>query len=460
MRYLLEELGPPLRQYWIANDKEELPFNRDERRWVYASAKGENKNFGFGTTEQLYSIGHPIIKQSTFPLASHTAKAFFQDPTGIPCTKIMGAHHKRAKLFHPQSIINISAMSFGSLGERAVRAMGLGAKNGNAFHNTGEGGVSEHHKVSGADLIWQLGTSYYGARDDSGNFSLDVLAAEVEATPQIRAIEIKLSQGAKPGKGGILPAAKVTVEIAKVRKIPVGESCLSPNNHREFSSAAELINFIESIATRTGLPVGIKSAIGELNFWKELAQLMKERNEGPDFIAIDGGEGGTGAAPLAFSDHVSLPFKIGFSRVYQIFLDAGICERVVWIGAGKLGFPDRAVVALALGCDLIAVARESMLAIGCIQSQLCHTGHCPSGVATQSKWLQRGLNVAQKGKRMEKYIKSFRKELLTLSHAAGYEHPAQFSGSDVDICTGVNEFTALHKIFGYQKKSVTLEHIH
>ena len=188
-----------------------------------------------------------------------------------------------------------------------------------------------------------------------------------------------MSQGAKPGKGGILPAAKVTAEIATVRKIPVGKSCLSPNNHTEFSTASELIDFIEAIAARTGIPVGIKSAIGELDFWKELAVLMKERNQGPDFIAIDGGEGGTGAAPLTFSDHVSLPFKIGFARVYQIFLEAGICDRVVWIGSGKLGFPDRAVVALALGCDLIAVARESMLAIGCIQSQLCHTGHCPAG---------------------------------------------------------------------------------
>ena len=392
--------------------------------------------------------------------ASHTIKPFIEgEPSSIPCAKIMGAFHKRAKPFHPLSIINISAMSFGSLGEKAVRAMGLGAKNASAFHNTGEGGVSDHHKASNADLIWQLGTGYYGARDDSGSFSLDVLAAEVEATPQIRAIEIKLSQGAKPGKGGILPGKKVTAEIARVRKIPVGKDCLSPNAHTEFSTADELIDFIESIASRTGIPVGIKSAVGEMNFWHELAQKMKERNQGPDFIAIDGGEGGTGAAPLTFADHVSLPFKIGFARVYQVFLEADIVDRVVWIGSGKLGFPDRAVIAFAMGCDLIAVARESMLAIGCIQSQLCHTGHCPAGVATQSKWLQRGLNVETKGKRMEKYMKSFRKELLALSHAAGHLHPTQFTGKDVDICVGVNEFASLQSIFSYEKKPVSIQSV-
>ena len=460
MRYLLEELGPPLRQYWIANDKEERPFHRDERRWVYASAKGENSNFGFGTTEQLYEVGHPIIKHSTFPVASHKVQPFLHnDPSSIPCAKVMGAFHKRKTPFHPLSIINISAMSFGSLGKKAVRAMGLGAKNSQSFHNTGEGGVSDHHKASQADLIWQLGTGYYGARDDSGHFNLDVLAAEVAATPQIRAIEIKLSQGAKPGKGGILPGAKVTAEIAQVRKIPVGKDCLSPNAHAEFSTPDELIDFIESIASRTGIPVGIKSAVGEIHFWKELANRMKERGQGPDFIAIDGGEGGTGAAPLAFSDHVSLPFKIGFSRVYQVFLAEQIVDRIVWIGSGKLGFPDRAVIAFALGCDIIAVARESMLAIGCIQSQLCHTGHCPAGVATQSTWLQRGLNVEAKGKRMQKYIQSFRKELLALSHAAGHVHPTQFTGTDIDICVGVNEFNSLEQIFQYKKEPVSVHHL-
>lgn len=454
LRYLLEMIGPELRQYWLSNDKEEAPFNRDDRRWVYASAKGENKNFGFGTTEQLYTIGYPLIKHAVFPFPDSKVQHPPDDPSFIPCLKKMGEFNQRKRPFRPTSIINISAMSFGSLGQKAVTSMSKGAKEANAMHNTGEGGVSPYHKSGGADIMWQLGTGYYGARGEDGRFSMDVLAEEIESTPQIRCIEIKLSQGAKPGKGGILPGEKVTPEIAAIRKIPVGKDCYSPNYHQEFSNVDELIDFIEAIAERTGLPVGIKSAIGELEFWEKLSDQMIARNQGPDFITIDGSEGGTGAAPLAFSDHVSLPFKIGFARVYQLFQKKNITDRVVWIGSGKLGFPDRAVVALAMGCDMIAVAREAMLAIGCIQAQQCHTGHCPAGVATQSKWFQRGLNVEDKAKRMARYLKSFRKELLSLAHAAGHEHPAQFTGDNIELSTGINEFSTLDKVLGYTKTPV------
>jgi glutamate synthase (ferredoxin) len=454
LRYLLEIIGPELRQYWVSNDKEEAPFNRDERRWVYSSAKGQNKNFGFGTTELLYTIGYPLIKHAVFGFPSSDAKYIGDDPSAIPCLKIMGTSHGRRRPFRPTSIINISAMSFGSLGANAVRAMSRGAALADACHNTGEGGVSPYHKSGGADIMWQLGTGYFGARDGDGLFSLDVLAAEVESCPSIRCIEIKLSQGAKPGKGGILPGAKVTAEIAAVRKIPQGQDCISPNTHSEFGTVDEMIDFIELIAERTGLPVGIKSAIGELAFWQQLAQRMKDRGQGPDFITIDGSEGGTGAAPLTFADHVALPFKIGFARVYQVFQLADMTDQVVWIGSGKLGFPDRTVIALAMGCDLIAVAREAMLAIGCIQAQKCHTGECPAGVATQSKWLQHGLDVEDKGERMGRYLKSFRKELIELSHAAGYEHPAQFTGDDIEVSTGVNRFTPLAEVLGYRKDPV------
>jgi glutamate synthase (ferredoxin) len=323
-------------------------------------------------------------------------------------------------------------MSFGSLGQNAISALNLGAKEAGCMHNTGEGGVSKYHK-KGADLMWQLGTGYFGARKD-GKFDLDTFAAEIEATPAIRCVEIKLSQGAKPGKGGVLPGAKVTPEIAETRKVKVWETVLSPNAHSMFSSVDEMIDWIEVLAGRTGLPIGVKSAVGESAFWVKLAKRMKERNEGPDFITIDGGEGGTGAAPLTYADHVALPFKIGFARVYEIFQKAGICDRLVWIGSGKLGFPDRAVIGFALGCDLIHVARESMLAIGCIQAQKCHTGHCPVGVATQNKWL--------------------RNELLALSHTVGYEHPGQFTAQDVELSTGVNQFSTLAKVMGYSADEV------
>ncbi|MCA9265477.1 MAG: FMN-binding glutamate synthase family protein [Planctomycetales bacterium] len=453
LRYYLETIGPELRQYWVANDKEEMPFNRDERSWIYASAKGQNNTFGFGTTEQLYGAGYPIIKHATFPFPEWQAVAVGGDPTAVPSLKIMGERHNRRRPYRPQSIINVSAMSFGSLGERAISALNQGAALAGCYHNTGEGGISSYH-CHGADLVWQIGTGYYGARDAEGKFSLEKLVKKVASHEQIRAIEIKLSQGAKPGKGGILPGAKVTREIAEIRHIPVGKDCISPNAHNQFDTVDELIDFIEDIADATGLPVGIKSAVGKVDFWFELAKRMKERDAGPDYIAIDGGEGGTGAAPLTFADHVSLPFKIGFERVYRIFQGQGLSESIVWIGSGKLGFPDRALVAIAMGADLIQVAREAMISIGCIQALKCHTGHCPTGVATQNRWLQAGIDVEDKSKRFATYIKAFRKELLALAHAAGYEHPCQVTGADIEFCTGINQFSTLSELLDYDRDPV------
>ncbi len=452
LRYMLEVIGPELRQYWVADDKEEMPFNRAERRWVYATAKGQNNNFGFGTTEQLYEPGYPIIKHAVFPFPESRAVVIHEDPSAIPSLKVIGESHKRAKAWRPPSIINISAMSFGSLGDHAVTALNQGAKKAHCWHNTGEGGFSPYH-TKGADVVWQIGTGYFGARDENG-FNLDKVVARIDENPQIRMLEIKLSQGAKPGKGGILPGAKVTAEIAAIRGVKKGKDCLSPNFHTEFSTASEMITFIEHLGAATGLPVGIKSAIGELAFWEELAERMAQTKKGPDFITIDGGEGGTGAAPLTFADHVSLPFKVGFARVYQIFQKEKISERITFIGSGKLGFPDRAVVALAMGCDLVNIAREAMLAIGCIQAQKCHTGHCPAGVATQNWWLQRGLDIDDKTERTARFIKGFRKELLALAHAAGYEHPLQFTGEDIEISSGMNKYKTLTEVLGYRRDKV------
>ncbi|MGH7486049.1 MAG: glutamate synthase-related protein, partial [bacterium] len=317
------------------------------------------------------------------------------------------------------------------------------------YHNTGEGGVSPYHLL-GADVVFQIGTGYFGARGPDGNFSLDVVADKCVKYPQIRAIEIKLSQGAKPGKGGVLPGAKVVPEIARTRGIQPFRDCISPNAHSEFGSVDEMIDFIERVAGRTGLPVGVKAAIGETDFWGKLAERMQARGEGPDFITIDGGEGGTGAAPLTYADHVSLPFKIGFARVYQLFQNAGVSKDVVWIGSAKLGFPDRAVVAFAMGCDMVNVAREAMMSIGCIQSQSCHTGHCPTGVTTMSEWRQAGLNIEDKSKRCANFIKGFRKELIALAHTAGYEHPGQFTGTDIELSTGINKFSTLEAVLGYR----------
>jgi len=452
-RYWIEKIGPELRQYIVANDKEEMPFNRSERSWIYATSKKQKNTFGFGTTEQLYEMGYPIIKHTTFPISERSIEYFHKDKSTIPCAKLIGESHNREKPYRPLSVVNISAMSFGSLGKNAISALNIGAKKGNCFHNTGEGGVSQYHSL-GADIVWQIGTGYFGARKEDGTFCFDTFKDTVDKNNNIKMIEVKLSQGAKPGKGGILPKEKVTKEIANARGVPVGEACISPNNHSAFKNTHEMIEFIEKLAHISGLPVGIKSAIGESDFWIDLAQQMKEKSMGPDFIAIDGGEGGTGAAPLTFSDHVSLPFKVGFKRVYIIFQNMGIINDITFIGSGKLGFPDRAITAFAMGCDMISVARESMISVGCIQAQKCHTDHCPTGVATQNKYLQRGLHVDTKAERFSSYVKGLRKEILQLSHACGYTHPCQFTGEDVEISSGINKFSTLEETLGYVKTQV------
>lgn len=455
IRYWLEMAGPELRQYWVAHDREERPFNRSERNWIYTSAKGIDNTIGYGSKELMYEVGYPIVKHSPFPIAEDKSFHLPGDRSAIPCIKVMGSAHGREKPYRPPSVINISGMSFGSLGKKAIAALNKGALKAGCYHNTGEGGISPYH-THGADLMWQLGTGYFGTRDSNGEFSLDVFIERLREHKSVKCIEIKLSQGAKPGKGGILPAKKCTREIAAIRGVPQGVECISPNGHSQFRTVDEMIDFIEKLADVSGLPVGIKSAVGEIEFWDELARRMKERGEGPDFISIDGSEGGTGAAPLTFADHVAIPFMIGFARVYKLFQSWGLSRDIVWIGSGKLGFPDRAIVAFAMGCDIIHIAREAMISIGCIQATRCHTDWCPSGVATQKWWLQAGLDVEDKAERFTRFMKSFRAELLALSHATGYHHPCQFTGRDVEISTGANQFATLEEIIGYERDTVEL----
>jgi glutamate synthase (ferredoxin) len=449
IRYLLIEIGPELRQYIVAGNREEAPFNREEREWIHRSAKGENNYFGFGTDDQIYNIGYPIIKHAVFPYGEEGFAGSIHDKVHeIPCSKVLGEVHDRPKAWRPRSIVNISAMSFGSLSANAIQALNRGAKLAGCFHNTGEGGLSPHHR-QGADVIYQIGTGKFGCRDLEGNFSMERLLETVNGYPHVRGIEIKLSQGAKPGKGGVLPGRKVTAEIAKIRGVRKGEDCISPNSHSEFKDVKGLIRFIESISKETGLPVGIKSAVGHMGFWKELAEEMKSSKKGPDWITIDGGEGGTGAAPLTFADHVSLPYKVAFTRTYKLFLEEKMADKVVWIASGRLGFPDRAIVAFALGADMVNIAREAMIAIGCIQAQKCHTDRCPSGVATQSGYLQRGIDPAVQSLRYARFCQSLRNEILAVTNACGYEHPAQFTGEDIEFGAGPAMFKTLRELYGY-----------
>ena len=452
-RYILESIGPELRQYIVTDNDEERPFSRDHRRWVYASSKKENNYFGFGTDNEVETAtNYVIIKHQVMGAGRSAAGEVYGNPGAdtypLPCAKILGGARGRARAFRPKSVVNISAMSFGSLSRAAVSAMNQGARIAGCLQNTGEGGISPYH-LGGGDLIWQLGTGYFGCRTATGGFDVDRFLEQVETNP-VLAVEIKLSQGAKPGLGGLLPAVKVTKEIARIRGVPVGQTVYSPATHSAFAGVDEMLDFVEMLADATGLPVGIKSAVGEHRFWEELASLMSKRDRGVDFISIDGGEGGTGAAPLAFSDHVALPFKVGFSRVYRILAEAGIHEDVVFIGSGKLGLPADAMVAFALGCDTINVAREAMMAIGCIQAQRCHTGHCPTGVATQNRWLVRGLDPTSKAARLANYVTTLRKEVLQLSRATGVDHPGLVSGDMVEILDGRFGSATLHEIFGYR----------
>ena len=447
-RYWLETIGPELRQYIVASNDEERPFSRDQRRWVYASSKLQNNYFGFGTDNDLeHTDGNVIVHHRTFGRAYPTHGVVGQEAQ-LPSAKILGGPRGRRHAFRPASVVNISGMSFGSLSGRAIEAINRGAADVGCLHNTGEGAISPYHR-QGGDLVFQIGTAYFGCRDADGRFDLAKLKDLVASAP-VRALEVKLSQGAKPGLGGVLPAAKVSLEIAETRGVPEGVDCLSPSRHAEFDDVDSMLDFVELLADETGLPVGIKSAVGDMDFWHDLTDLMSRGDRGVDFVTVDGGEGGTGASPLIFTDAVSLPFRLGFARVYGEFAKRGLHEDVTFIGAGKLGLPDNAVVAFALGADMVNVAREAMLAVGCIQAQKCHTGECPTGVATQNPWLARGLDPESKAERVANYVRTLRRDLLKVSETCGVEHPGLIGPGSVELLDTLADGRLLDEVYGYE----------
>ncbi len=451
LRYILEKFGPELRQYIVTTNDAERPFSRDQRTWIYASAKRQNNLSAFGTDNDLEATpGHILIKHAAWVVAEPDPNEVTANPGDahgtvpaagpagvgpdflLPPACVIGRLHDRPHAFRPASLVNISAMGFGALGPNAVEAINRGVALAGCLQNTGESGISDHH-CAGGELIFQLGTGYFGCRDAQGRFDLDALEETIARAP-VRMIEVKLSQGAKPGHGGILPGVKVTAEVARLRGVQAGQDSITPARHSAFTDVPSMIAFIEQIAERTGLPVGIKSAVGQLDFWDELARAMAtDRTAGPDFITIDGGEGGTGAAPYTFADHVSLPFRTGFARVRDVFATHGIDREVPFIGSARLGFPAHALVAMALGCDMINVAREAMMAIGCIQAQRCHTGACPTGVATTNPRLNRGLVPFDKAPRLRNYIVTLRHELLELARTVGVVHPALVPADAIEL---------------------------
>jgi glutamate synthase domain-containing protein 2 len=411
-RYFLESIGPEIRQYFIERDTEENPFSRLQRSVVYQRAKGERDTRPFGTQIDVYANDHEWINHSVCPaeIDSHD----FRIVIGPDCKQPYSA-----------SVFNISAMSFGSLSGNAIRALNSGAKMGNFYHDTGEGSISVHHRANGGDLTWEVASGYFGCRNPDGSFSEEKFIAAA-SDPQVKMIEVKLSQGAKPGHGGVLPAAKVSAEIAEARGVPQGVDCVSPAKHSAFSTPVGLLQFVEKLRTLSGgKPTGFKLAIGHPWEWFGIAKAMQRTGILPDFIVVDGGEGGTGAAPAEFIDHVGVPLREALLLVHNTLVGLDLRGRIRIGAAGKITSAYELARIIALGADWANAARGFMFAIGCIQSQNCHTDRCPTGVATQDPTRARALYVPLKIDRVHNYHHATLHSLTELIAAAGLEHPQQ-----------------------------------
>lgn len=414
MRFLMEEVRPELRQYFFEGDKDGTPFSRDRRSIVYQRAKLALDKRPFGTQFNVYAEGYEWMRHSMAPRPV-TRKPFRVLIGGPDCTKP-----------YPASVYNISAMSFGALSANAIRALNKGAATGGFAHDTGEGGVSRYHREFGGDLIWEIGSGYFGCRDSAGVFSPDRFAATA-ALDQIKMIEIKLSQGAKPGHGGVLPGAKVSQEIAETRGIPEGVDCISPATHSAFSTPRQLLEFVGELRHLSGgKPVGFKLCVGHPWEFLGICKAMVETSITPDFIVVDGKEGGTGAAPLEFADHMGMPLREGLNFVHNALRGIGLRDRISIGASGQIVTAFDMARVIALGADWCNSARAFMFAVGCIQSQSCHTDRCPVGVATQDQHRQRAVVVPDKAERVRNFHRATLHSLAELVAAAGLDHPLQF----------------------------------
>ena len=411
MRYFFEAIRPEIYQYFIESDTEGVPFDRSQRTVVYQRAKAVRDTVPFGTLEDVYEVGYEWVNHSLGPVHADIDK--MRVTVGGP----------DCKQPYSSSLLNISAMSYGSLSRNAVLAMNQGAKIGNFAHNTGEGGVSPYHLEGGGDLIWQIGTGYFGCRTADGLFCPDTFA-EMAAHASIKMIELKLSQGAKPGHGGILPAAKLTEEIASIRKVPMGHDVLSPPGHSSFSTPTELIMFIAKLREHSnGKPVGFKLCVGKRREFLAVCKAMVETGITPDFITVDGGEGGTGAAPLEFTNSIGTPLVDGLIFVHNALVGFDLRSRIRVISSGKISSAFGMVKRLSLGADMCNSARAMMMAVGCIQALKCNTNHCPVGVATQDESLMQGLVVSDKKQRVANYHHATIESLSEMIGAMGVTHP-------------------------------------
>jgi len=418
LRFALEFIRPEIRQYFIESDSEATPFSRAQRSLVYQRAKGEPDKRPFGTQKDVHAEGYEWINHSVSPsrVASHDFRV------------TIGAQRAQP---YACSVFNISAMSFGALSANAILALNAGAKRGGFAHDTGEGSISAHHRVHGGDLIWEVASGYFGCRNDDGSFNAEKFAANAR-DPQVKLIELKLSQGAKPGHGGVLPGPKVTEEIAAARGVPVGVDCVSPASHSAFSTPVEMMQFIETLRNLSGgKPTGFKLCIGHPWEWFAMVKAMLATGITPDFIVVDGAEGGTGAAPVEFTDHVGSPLQEGLLLVHNTLRGVGLRDQIKIGAAGKVVSAFDIARLMALGADWCNSARGFMFALGCIQAQNCHTGHCPTGVTTQDPVRQQSLVVPDKATRVFNFHRETLHALQELVQAAGIEHPNQITAHHI-----------------------------
>ena len=436
-RYWLESVGEFLRQYFFALDREELPFNRAQRSWVYRAAKNVDNTVAFGSSQDLTKPGTYIFLNSAFPSISNSSETP-RLTIGVDCESS----------YTPQHFYNISGMSFGAISKNAVLALSRGAKKSGCWMNTGEGGLSPYHLEGGADIIYQIGTAKYGVRDSQGELDDDKLR-QVASHDAVKMFEIKLSQGAKPGKGGILPAVKVTHEIAQIRGIPQGKASLSPNRHVDITNASELLAMIDRVRRVTGKPVGIKFVMGDRQWLRHLFTLINDKGSASamDFITLDSGDGGTGAAPQALMDSVGLPLKESLPTLVDLLNDYGLRDRVRVIASGKLVTASQVASAMALGADYCVSARGFMFSLGCIQALQCNKNTCPTGIATQNPRLQRGLDPLNKSDRVHHFHKNMEKEVSIIAHSCGVDNPRELQREHVSMVLEGGKIVNLEELY-------------
>ena len=440
LRYIAEKLGVFLRQFWFAPDRAELPFNRAQRTWIYEAAKGIDTICGFGSTRDLKVTGSIYFVDAPFPILE----------TSVTKTRAVTIGPECPHPYEASALINISGMSYGSLSENAIIAMSHGAKLAGCWYNTGEGGLTEYHLSGGCDIVAQIGTAKYGYRNIDGTLSEERLK-KAAAYEQVKMFEIKLSQGAKPGKGGVLPGVKVTPEIAEIRGIAPGEDSISPNRFPEIANSSELLDFVKRVRDITGKPTGFKTVLGDPDWLDDLCIEIHRRGieNAPDFITLDGAEGGTGAAPMSLMDYVGLPIRESLPMLVDKLIEYNLRDRIKIIASGKLTEPSRVVWALCMGADFINSARGFLFSLGCIQAMQCHLNTCPTGITTHNPWLMRGLNPTNKAQRVYNYFKHLEEEVGEICHSCGVDEPRELRREHARIVTEHGRSVSLAKVYPY-----------